>query len=150
MPEAEVSRFTIAVFADAAWAERGLEALKHHGFPAEALSVLAKETPDSVALVQRAFGGTPARLVLPRLGTRGESSWRCRASRRPPTRSRCSCPTVVGTPRLARGRGDSDGLGAHDMTVSLVSVESRKSGPVRCDKTAPFLTIRSAVSLLHL
>ncbi len=68
MPEAEVSRFTVAVFADAAWAERGLEALKQRGFPGEAVSVLAKETPDNVALLQRAFSGTPARLELPRLG----------------------------------------------------------------------------------
>jgi hypothetical protein len=69
MPEAEVSRFTIGVFADAAWAGRGLDALKQRGFPAEALSVLAKETPDSVALVEGTFGGTAARLVLRRLGT---------------------------------------------------------------------------------
>jgi len=69
MPETEVSRFTIGVFADTAWAERGLDALKRRGFPAEALSVLAKETPDSVALVERALSGTPARLALPRLGS---------------------------------------------------------------------------------
>ena len=69
MPETEVSRFTVAVFADVAWAERGLEALKQRGFPGEAVSVLAKETPDNVALLERVFGGTPARLELPRLGS---------------------------------------------------------------------------------
>ncbi len=68
MAESEVSRFTIAVFADAAWAERGLEALKQRGFPGEAVSVLAKETPENVALLERMFSGTPARLDLPRLG----------------------------------------------------------------------------------
>ncbi len=68
MAEAEVSRFTVAVFADAAWAERGLEALKQRGFPGEAVSALAKETPDNVALLERVFSGTPARLDLPRLG----------------------------------------------------------------------------------
>ncbi len=62
-------QFTIGVFKDVAWAERGLEALKQHQFPREVLSVVAKETPETTALVERVFGGAPARLTLPRLET---------------------------------------------------------------------------------
>lgn len=61
-------QFTIAVFQDAAWAERGLEALKQKAFPREVLSILATDTPDHTSLVERVLGGAPARLVLPRLG----------------------------------------------------------------------------------
>jgi len=68
MPQVETSRFTIGVFQDVAWAERGLEALKQHAFPSEALSIIAKDTPDSSTLVERMFEGAPARLALPRLG----------------------------------------------------------------------------------
>lgn len=68
MPEVDSSQFTIGVFQDVVWAERGLEALKSHGFPGPALSVIAKDTPENATLVERTFGGTPARMVAPRLG----------------------------------------------------------------------------------
>jgi hypothetical protein len=68
MEEQDQRQFTVGVFQDASWAERGVEALKEKRFPRESLSVLAKDTPEHAALVERALGGAPARLVLPRLG----------------------------------------------------------------------------------
>jgi hypothetical protein len=68
MPEVDASQFTIGVFQDVAWAERGLDALKTQRFPNEALSLVAKETPESVALIEKKFGAAPVRLDLPRLG----------------------------------------------------------------------------------
>jgi hypothetical protein len=69
MAEVETSQFTIGVFQDVAWAERGLEALKTQGFANRALSLIAPDTPDNAAFVERRFGAAPMRLVLPRLGT---------------------------------------------------------------------------------
>ncbi len=68
MPDVEASQFTIGVFQDVAWAERGVEALKTQAFPSQALSILARDTPENAALVERVLGAPPARLVVPRLG----------------------------------------------------------------------------------
>ena len=51
----ERSCFTVGVFQDTVWAERGLVALRRHGFATGALSILAKHTSDAVALVERAL-----------------------------------------------------------------------------------------------
>ena len=51
--------FTIGVFADASWASRGLEALARDGFEPEMLSIVAKESPETMALVERTFGAPP-------------------------------------------------------------------------------------------
>ncbi len=67
MAGTDARQFTIAVFQDVAWAERGLDALKKHQFPREVLSVVAKESTETAALLERVFGGAPARLTLPRL-----------------------------------------------------------------------------------
>ena len=48
--------FTVGVFQDVEWAERGLEALENEGLPAESLSLISKETPEAAELVQRIFG----------------------------------------------------------------------------------------------
>lgn len=68
MPEVDASQFTIGVFQDVAWAERGLDALKTQRFPNEALSLVAKDTPENVALIEKRFSAAPVRLDLPRLG----------------------------------------------------------------------------------
>lgn len=65
---ADVGRFTVAVFQDVNWAERGLEALKRAGFPNEAISIIAKSTPDAAAFVDRALGGSAAPLDVKPLG----------------------------------------------------------------------------------
>jgi hypothetical protein len=66
--EVETGRYTIGVFKDVASADRGIEALKKQGFPAEALTVLAKEGPDTSGLLQKVFGRTPDKIELPGIG----------------------------------------------------------------------------------
>ena len=44
MIDVDTGRFTVGVFQDVAWAEKGLDALKQAGFPPESLTILAKET----------------------------------------------------------------------------------------------------------
>ncbi len=62
--------FTVGVFQDSQWAERGLAALSEHGFAAASLSLVARVSPDVETLVERTFGiGTEqAALDIPRLG----------------------------------------------------------------------------------
>jgi len=64
----ETGCFTIGVFQDLEWAQRGLDALAAHGFVAESVSVIAKETPEATALVERVTGRAAERLDLARLG----------------------------------------------------------------------------------
>jgi hypothetical protein len=59
--------FTVGVFQDVAWAERGIEALLRGGFSADAVTVLAKDTEEAAALVDRTIG-VPERLQLGSLG----------------------------------------------------------------------------------
>ena len=65
--------FTVGVFQDIAWAEKGLQALKAQGFPAEAISVIVKDSPDAAALAERAFGD-----AAPTLDIRGIGAARAR------------------------------------------------------------------------
>ena len=69
MIEASTGLFTIGVFQDVAWAEKGIQALKAQNFPSEALSVLAKDSPEVAALVERTFAGTVPTLEVRGLGT---------------------------------------------------------------------------------
>ena len=74
MIEVDTGRFTVGVFQDAAWAERGLDALKQAGFPAESLTIVAKERADVASLIQRTFGSAGERLDVAGVGailTRG-------------------------------------------------------------------------------
>lgn len=66
--EAGTGRFTVGVFQDVAWATKGLDALKDARFPAESLSLIAKETPDVAALIQRTLGAAGERLDLAPIG----------------------------------------------------------------------------------
>ncbi len=68
MHAVDTAQFTVAVFQDAAWAEKGLQALKQIGLPAEALTILAKESPDISVLIERVFGGAGTRLEIAPLG----------------------------------------------------------------------------------
>lgn len=65
----ETGRFTVAVFQDVAWAQKGLDALKSAGFPAESLTIITKETGDIDALFSKVFGATGERLTLPNIGS---------------------------------------------------------------------------------
>lgn len=69
MDALESARFTVAVFQDAAWAGKGLDALAQVGFPPEALTVVAKDGPDAAGLFERIFKAPGDRLELPAVGT---------------------------------------------------------------------------------
>jgi len=60
--------FTVGVFQDVEWAERGLEALANEGLPSDSLSLISKDTPEAVALVQRIFGVEGGRLDIVKIG----------------------------------------------------------------------------------
>lgn len=64
MVDVDTGLFTVGVFADLAWATKGLTALTQAGFPPEALTILAKETPDVAALITKTFGAPGDRLDL--------------------------------------------------------------------------------------
>jgi hypothetical protein len=61
--------FTIGVFQDVAWAEKGIRALQAKNFPSEALSFLAKDSPDVAALAERTFAGPVTTIEIRGLGT---------------------------------------------------------------------------------
>ena len=61
-------RFTVGVFQDVAWAQKGLAALNQAGFPTESLSIVAKDSPEAVGLLERAFGMAGERLELAGIG----------------------------------------------------------------------------------
>jgi hypothetical protein len=69
MVEASQGLFTIAVFQDAAWAEKGLQALKAQGFPAEIISIIVKDSPEGAALLDRTLGGSAPTLEIRGVGT---------------------------------------------------------------------------------
>ena len=68
MIEVETARFTVGVFQDVAWAQKGLDALKRGGFPAESLTIIAKESGETSALVARTLGSAGERLDLAGVG----------------------------------------------------------------------------------
>jgi hypothetical protein len=65
---ADTGRFTIGVFQDLEWAERGVDALLRHDFPPESLSILAQDSPGAGALISNKLGADPERLTLPGVG----------------------------------------------------------------------------------
>src|SRR5947209_2808233 len=67
MIETRTGLFTVAVFQDAAWAAKALDALKDHGFVAESLTILAKEEAAST-LFEKTFGATGERLEVGAIG----------------------------------------------------------------------------------
>jgi hypothetical protein len=74
MIEVETGRFTVGVFQDVAWAQKGIDALKQASFPVESLTVLAKDTPENAALIEKALGSPAERFQLAVVGpivTRG-------------------------------------------------------------------------------
>ena len=68
MVEVEAGRFTVGVFQDVAWAEKGIDALKQAGFVPESLTILAKESAEAGALLMRTFGAAGERLDLAGIG----------------------------------------------------------------------------------
>lgn len=68
MVDIETGRFTVGVFADLEWAKKGLAALQQAGFPAEGMSVVAKDAPGVAEFVQSACGTPAAAIELPQVG----------------------------------------------------------------------------------
>ena len=68
MVETDTGRFTVAVFQDAVWAQKGIDALKRDGFPADALSVMGKESADLSTLIERALGAAGEKLQVTGVG----------------------------------------------------------------------------------
>jgi hypothetical protein len=60
--------FTVCVFQDVAWAEKGLRALLGQGISLESVSVMAKDSPDVAAFVERTFGAPAGTLEVRNLG----------------------------------------------------------------------------------
>jgi hypothetical protein len=67
MVEVERGRFTVGVFQDLAWAERGVDALKKHGLASESLSILGKASPELSEFIERQLGA-PQSLDVKDLG----------------------------------------------------------------------------------
>ena len=63
--EVETGRFTVGVFQDIAWAEKGVEALRKQGLAVESLSILGKASPE-MARVHRAHARRAAVARRPR------------------------------------------------------------------------------------
>src|SRR5438270_8626482 len=68
MIDVDTGLFTVAVFQNAAWATKGLEALRQAGFPPESLTVAAKQSADAAALIDRTFGAAGDQLDVTGLG----------------------------------------------------------------------------------
>ena len=68
MIDVETGRFTVAVFQDGAWAQKGLNALKQIGLASESLTILAKEGPEVAALIEQTLGFAGERLELASVG----------------------------------------------------------------------------------
>ena len=64
MIEVDAGRFTVGVFQDAAWAEKGLDALSQAGLPADALTIIGKESPEVASLIERTFAASGDRLDI--------------------------------------------------------------------------------------
>lgn len=68
MIEVETGRFTVGVFQDVAWAAKGIDALKQAGLPPASLTILAKDTPETAALIEKTLGSPGERLDIAAVG----------------------------------------------------------------------------------
>jgi hypothetical protein len=68
MIEVEAGRFTVGVFQNVAWAQKGIEALIKAGIPTDAMTILAKESAETTALVERYLGTGAECLEVAALG----------------------------------------------------------------------------------
>jgi len=68
MVEVDTSRFTVAVFQDVAWATKGLAALTDAGFSRDVLAIIAKESTETAALIERTLGAPGERMELAGVG----------------------------------------------------------------------------------
>jgi hypothetical protein len=64
----DAGRFTVGVFQDVTWAQKGLDALKKAGLLPESLSIIAKESPQIASLIERSLGSAGERLEMATMG----------------------------------------------------------------------------------
>src|SRR5215510_13542656 len=62
MVDVDAGRYTVGVFQDVKWAEKGIDALKRAGLLPESISIIAKERPEVAALIEAALGGQGDRI----------------------------------------------------------------------------------------
>ncbi len=67
--DVDPGRFTVGVFQDVLWAERGLAALRQKGFPAEALTIIGKSGAEVSGLIDRLLGTGAETLDLAGIGS---------------------------------------------------------------------------------
>ena len=60
--------FTVGVFQDSIWAARGLEALTRHGFAAESLTIISRESPDARELIRAHLNREPQAIPIEGIG----------------------------------------------------------------------------------
>jgi hypothetical protein len=94
--EVETARFTIGVFQDVQWAERGIEALQRQGFEPESLSIVAVDSGETAALVARVMGTDGEVLDVKHLG-----------------------PVRVSGPIVGALQGRDEGLGRLGIAVTM-------------------------------
>jgi len=68
MIEVDTGRFTVGVFQDVAWATKGLAALTDAGFSRDLLAIIAKESTETAALIERTLGAPGERMELAGVG----------------------------------------------------------------------------------
>jgi hypothetical protein len=69
MIDVDAGRFTVGVFQDIAWAQKGIEALKAAGLPVGSLTIVAKESADVAGLIEHALGQPGTRVDVAVAGT---------------------------------------------------------------------------------
>ncbi|HJZ76425.1 MAG TPA: hypothetical protein VKE51_32040 [Vicinamibacterales bacterium] len=69
MVDVDAARFTVGVFQDIAWATKGLGALTRAGFGPDMLTILAKDTPEAAALIEKTVGAAGERMDIAGIGT---------------------------------------------------------------------------------
>jgi hypothetical protein len=62
MVDVDTGRFTVGVFQDVQWAQKGIEALRRAGLATESLSIIAKESPEVAALIEAVLGAQGERI----------------------------------------------------------------------------------------
>jgi hypothetical protein len=68
MVDVEAGRFTVGVFQDVAWATKGIAALMQVGLPPASLTILAKDTAEAAALLEKSLGAPGGRLDIAGIG----------------------------------------------------------------------------------
>jgi hypothetical protein len=68
MVDVEPGRFTVGVFQDVAWAAKGIAALNEAGLPPASLTIVAKQTPEAAALLEKSLGSPGSQLDIAGIG----------------------------------------------------------------------------------